>query len=87
MDKNKLQKLKDINFSIRKCCGNCTSGKFLSGNDWGTCTWHVYKHEKHTGGQKGSVRELSTNKYGHCLSHVWNGTFIDSLNSFKEFAK
>lgn len=65
MDKNKLEKLKEIEYAIRKCCGRCLHAD-LAVNGWGTCLLHTYEHKKHEGGDKGSERQLSINQYGHC---------------------
>lgn len=65
MDNNKLNKLRDIGYTVRKCCGRCVHAD-LSTNGWGTCMNNTYEHKKHEGGDKGSERQLSINQYGYC---------------------
>ena len=65
MDDNKLDKLREIGYSIRKCCGRCLHAD-LSLNGWGTCLKHVYEHKKHEGGNKSSNRQLSIFEHGCC---------------------
>ena len=56
MDENKLSKLREIGYKIKKCCGFCTQFKPTSkGNFFGFCYKHTYthrpvlKHIKHSG--------------------------------------
>lgn len=79
MDKNKLDKLHDINYKIHKSCGLCQHANFKSHNNYGTCNLHNYKHLKHTGKE----RELSINKFGGCSSFK----LCVDLTTWTEFLK
>lgn len=63
MDKNKLKKLRTINYKI-SACGLCKHGSFTSGDreSYGTCGINTYNHIKHTG----EPRQLSVYWFGHC---------------------
>jgi len=65
MDANKLDKLKDIGYTIRDTCGNCAYGRFPQVSEFGTCTQWTYTHLKHSGPD----RQLSINVHGHCPAH------------------
>jgi hypothetical protein len=62
MDANKLVKLREVEFVIRKTCGICTYGRFVDGRDWGTCAKHSYTHVKHVGPDRG----MSVHRSGYC---------------------
>ena len=85
MYNNKLKELQDINYVIRKCCGLCSHGKFnflRSGNSYGTCEIHEYKHLKHTG----KKRQLSINRDGYCDKFEWDEIIMDDrLGRWMEF--
>jgi len=85
MDKNKLEKLRELKYSIRKCCGLCENSKFNfldCGNAWGICMIHRYEHLKHTE----VVRELSINQFGHCDDFKWNNSIKNiGLKDWIEF--
>jgi hypothetical protein len=76
MDKNKLDKLKSINYSIHECCGICKHSNHFS-DDWSTCKIHTYEHQKHST----SLRDMSIFKYGYCRDFELN---VD-LGSWQEF--
>ena len=76
MDANKLKVLQDINYKVRKVCGNCKHSRFSStGANFGTCMIQKYAHLKHTG----DLRELSINNFGHCNKHEW----AEQIESFQ----
>ena len=85
MDANKLKVLQDINYTIRKTCGNCEHA-FLNTRDtkgivdFGLCTIQFYNHEKHTN----SKRELSINEYGYCSKHKWEYNTKNVLHGVAE---
>ena len=84
MDENKIEKLRKINFTIKKCCGLCVHAQFnflAIGNVWGDCMIHTYDHLKHSG-----EKQLSINQFGYCDSFEWNEFLVDSgLSKWKEF--
>jgi hypothetical protein len=80
MDKNKLQKLREIGYTLRNCCANCEHGMFPS-NNFGTCSVHKYRHLKHTG----ELRDLSIHKYGCCPDHKLDEYFKHEIDTFIEF--
>lgn len=84
MDNNKLEKLRKINFTIKKCCGLCKHAHFnflQVGNVWGDCKIHTYDHLKHSG-----VKQLSINQFGYCEDFEWNEFLVDNgLNKWQEF--
>lgn len=83
MDENKLTLLKQIQYHIRKCCGNCRYSILKSHVDWGVCTAHRYRHLKHTD----SIRQLSINRYGCCSVHDYEQEFVAGLDKFREFLR
>lgn len=85
MDDNKLHKLRDIGYTIRKCCGICIHGNFKLHTDWGVCSEHDYEHKKHTGGEKGSERSLSIHRYGSCKLFSPRGETLVYIDHFREF--
>lgn len=80
MDANKLQKLKDIKYSIRKTCGNCKFGCFKASCDWGTCSIYTYFHLKHE-----KEKSLSINISGFCRGHEYHKDCKRAYEHFKEF--
>ena len=85
MDENKAEKLREIEYTIKGCCWMCQYGSFEDNQPWGTCDRHTYNHKKHTGGQKGSERNLSITRYGKCKHYVVDYFFVNDLDHFKEF--
>jgi hypothetical protein len=85
MDSNKLQVLRDIDYTINKCCGNCQHSSFKGGSLFGLCLVkeNEYVHLKHTG----EKRKLSINYFGECDKHNFQKRFEDSLEGFKEFVR
>jgi len=83
MDANKLKKLKEIGFELKRTCLTCKN--FHKGQDaFGTCAEHSYFHLKHQ-----ETRELSVHSLGFCPE--WEvSTFVDPVGSswweFYEFA-
>lgn len=79
---NKRKKLLDISYSIPLCCGLCSNGIFVKGNDFGTCSIYQYEHLKHTG----KPRQLSVHKFGSCLkAHPDKERIHSLLGKFEEF--
>ena len=64
MDENKLEKLKQEKFKIKRCCAFCLHRNFggIHANQWGTCKKHSYEHKKHSD----KKRELSITRFGYC---------------------
>ena len=85
MDDNKLEKLREIDYTIHKCCGLCDHGEFKGTNWWGTCKLHDYDHKKHEGGGKGSNRELSITIFGYCDEYQQGVSAMISIAHYKEF--
>jgi hypothetical protein len=85
MDANKLQKLRQISYKIKKCCGTCEYGQFgliHAENVWGQCKLHNYDHLKHAD----SRRQLSINQFGYCSKFKWNEWIYNgSLHRWEEF--
>jgi len=80
MDKNKLQKLKDIKYHINPCCGLCKYSN-LEVDGWGTCDLHTYNHEKHTL----EKRSLSIFRFGQCSSFKLSEVVEARLGDFDQF--
>ncbi len=78
MDENKSIKLKEINYKIHECCGTCKFAMF-GFSDWGKCALHEYKHKKHSGGDKSSLRDLSIHKFGSCSSYSPADDYINEV--------
>ena len=85
MDDNKLHKLREIGYTIRKCCGTCLHATFKGNSSWGTCGIFTYDHKKHTGGGKSSTRALSISTYGSCKSFEIEPFEEVNLDHYKEF--
>lgn len=86
MDKNKLDKLHEIDYVIQTCCGICDHFRrpqYNMGLNFGTCKIHSYKHLKHTGEE----RELSVFESGWCKSFKMNERVELLLLHWKEFVK
>jgi len=79
MDANKLNVLRDINYTINYTCDNCVSSVFKPESDWGVCTENSYDHLKH-----GNTRFLSVYRYGSCPEYKKDITKIH-LGTFREF--
>jgi len=60
-DENKFDKLSEVGYTVRPCCGLCTHAQFGI-FEWGTCAKHTYQHKKHTG----DPRQMSINVHGCC---------------------
>ena len=80
MDKNKLEKLKDIKYMIQDCCGICVYAD-LSSDGWGTCTRHTYKHQKHVGEE----RQVRINQYGVCVNFKLSDSSYESLRKLESY--
>jgi len=78
MDENKLAKLQEIGYEIKKCCGLCSQFKpTVRGNIFGFCYDQVYTHLKH-----GDERYLSVNCFGVCSKFKMNRGFLVQLHKF-----
>ena len=80
VDANKLVKLKEIGYTIQKCCVLCKHSTFRL-DDWGACALHQYNHLKHTGPPK----PLSIHKLGWCPKGELDPTKTANLAKFLEF--
>jgi hypothetical protein len=83
MDKNKLEKLRDLKYIIPATCGRCVFGKFVPGSPWGGCQKHQYTHLKHTG----DPRQLSIHVGGRCDDIQIDPARTGDLAAFQEFLK
>ena len=82
MDANKLKVLEDIDYEIRRVCGNCCHFA-RDGRDkkaFGVCLAHEYKHLKHTD----SDRHLSVHRDGHCETHTWKLKSVSIMHTFAD---
>lgn len=71
MDDNKLLKLREVGYTIRRTCGSCVHGSFPN-NQWGSCSVNTYDHLKHDNPDEG--REMSVHQFGYCEKYtpkVW----------------
>lgn len=83
MDENKRKKLKQIGYTIKRCCMNCENSRFSPIRSWGTCSLHKYNHLKHSVQE----RDLSINRSGYCIHHRLKTVVLDSLDKFQEFVE
>jgi hypothetical protein len=83
MDENKLQKLKDVDYTVKRVCGNCRffSGEKHESKNFSTCIQHTYEHQKHTE----SKRYLSVHVTGYCEKHVWCQQVVGFMHAFAQF--
>lgn len=80
MDQNKINKLVDIGYEVKKVCGNCKHFTQYEDMHFGECDAHEYTHLKHSGGK----RKLSVVQYGTCAS--WElSPDLEYLHGFKQF--
>jgi hypothetical protein len=82
MDANKIKKLEEIDYNVRKCCGLCKHSH-ISLDGWGICNLHKYKHEKHTGEE----RQLSINHFGFCSDFELDVTKTEELHNYAKLIK
>jgi hypothetical protein len=64
MDQNKLKVLQNVEYKVKRVCGNCMYADLTPSTDWGTCTYHDYHHLKHN-----ERRQLSIHRTGSCRTH------------------
>jgi hypothetical protein len=79
MDANKLIKLKEIDYSIQKCCGLCRYAR-MSSDGWGECHNTSYKREKHN-----AIYWVSINRYGYCDQFSLDEKAEEKLGKFDQF--
>lgn len=61
MDENKAERLREIGFTLKNCCGSCTHFR-RSDQVFGVCDFRTYEHKKHSD----ATRKLSVVAYGYC---------------------
>lgn len=83
MDASKLEKLKQVGYAVNKSCYFCRYADIKSGRLFGTCNFHTYNHEKHTG----EPRQLSIVAMGTCKDYEADGLVTGLLEGFLEFVK
>ena len=81
MDDNKLNKLREIGYTVKRCCGTCIHQNFQISSNWGTCAVHTYEHKKHSD----SKRQLSVYLYGCCPKHEIEPFSVVNSDHYKEF--
>lgn len=81
MDKNKLQKLREMKYSFVDCCDNCEHGAFNLASKFGTCSYNKYHHLKHTG----ELRDVSIHRDGCCPDHKLDEYFKHEIDAFIKF--
>lgn len=80
MDANKLAKLQEIGYEVKKCCGLCSQFKPTSrGNIFGFCYDWTYTHLKHK-----DERYLGVSCFGVCPEFEPNQGFLTQLHGFAE---
>lgn len=77
MDANKLEKLKEIGYQIKKTCALCKHSKFVKGSSFGDCSVFTYDHLKHQ-----STKPLSVNVNGSCPK--WEMKIVHDLHAFEQ---
>jgi hypothetical protein len=80
MDANKLEKLRQLPYSIRRCCGSCLHNMGFKDTFWTTCSVNDYEHLKHTE----TGRQLSIYMFGCCPKFSWNPD-VKNLGVWIEF--
>lgn len=80
MDENKLEKLKQIAYVVRKTCGTCNSFRAEGSREFGICVRYDYAHLKHTGPR----RNLSVSCHGVCNEFEMNEVELGKLHGFAE---
>ncbi len=85
MDANKLSKLHEINYTIKKCCGICAHSAFSDRDPslFATCVMFYYDHEKHSN----ALRNLSVTRYGYCDSFKQSRYLETRLDKFFKFVE
>jgi hypothetical protein len=83
VDKNKLQVLRDIKYTIAVQCGLCKHARFAATEDFGVCSIQTYEHQKHTG----EPRLLSINRAGSCPKAEIDEDAKSALGPWSEFVE
>lgn len=79
MDENKLIKLKDVGYTVKKVCALCRYSLFAPHKLFGVCTAYEYTHQKHTGPD----RRLSILKFGYC--NDFKRDYTTNFGAWEEF--
>lgn len=82
MDQKKLEKLIDIDYTIKPSCGLCVYSAFAN-SDWGTCSLHRYDHEKHDGDR----HKLSIHRLGYCSKFTFSQKKAQGMEHYEQFFK
>ena len=84
MDKNKLKKLIEEEYTINQCCNFCAHAVFKPSKKFGTCSIKTYNHEKHND----TKRDLSIYIYGKCKNgFTLAPAMLWDLESYSQFFK
>ena len=82
MDDNKAKALRELGYTVRRCCANCTHWTNVPPDHWwSTCQINYYDHLKHTDG----VRLLSVVYCGCCHKHSFHPDWGKTIHGFSEF--
>jgi hypothetical protein len=82
MDKNKLEKLRSIGYTIAPCCYLCKHSHFPNAHtEWGTCTRHEFVFLP----LSGTTRQMTVIKYGKCGEFETADGIGDGLGKYAEF--
>lgn len=80
MDKNKLDKLKRVKYTVNKSCGTCKYSKFPEHGDFGECMMHDYRHLKHD-----ELRNMSILVFGVCDDFEFDEERTHHLHAYTLF--
>lgn len=83
MDAAKLEKLREIQYTIAPQCGHCLYSNIRVDELYGVCKLTVYEHTKHDPPK----RQLSIRRDGVCLLFVADEEKVRPLEKWAEFFK
>lgn len=83
MDRNKLKVLKDVGYTVRKCCGFCQHFVGTLSTMWGDCRFYAYEHVKHAD----NPRDLSVHVMGTCPKFVESMAMRPHLGGFADLVE